>query len=71
MKWTLILLTVAFLASSVMAAIDDDPPRLVVWAGTVQFVLTVIAATIYAWWSRVTPSTPGEASLSREDARPQ
>jgi hypothetical protein len=44
MKWTLILSTAAFLASMVMAAIDDDAPQLVVWAGTVQFIVTVIVA---------------------------
>jgi hypothetical protein len=49
MKWTLILSTAAFLASTVMAAIDDDPPRLVVWAGSAQFIVTLIIAAIHTW----------------------
>jgi hypothetical protein len=51
---------VAFVASSVLASIDDDPPRLVVWAGTIQFVVTVLITAIGAWRNRV-------ASHGRED----
>ena len=73
MKRTVILSAVVFLASTVMAAIDNDPPRLVVWAGAAQFVVAVIAAVIYAWWSRVPPSRQrlGEANRSPEDTRHQ
>ncbi len=61
MKLTLILSTAVFLASTVMAAIDDDPPRLVVWAGTVQFVVTVIVVAVHAWRSSLTRQGSGEA----------
>ena len=60
-KWTLILSTAVFLASTVLAAIDDDPPRLVVWAGSVQFVVTVIVAAIHAWRSSLPRQDNGEA----------
>ncbi len=61
MKWTLILSTAALLASAVIAAIDDDPPRLVVWAGTVQFIVTVMVAAIQAWRSSLTRQGNGKA----------
>ena len=61
MKWTLILSTAAFLASSVMAAIDDNPPRLVVWAGTVQFIVTLIVVAVAAWRRSLPRQRNGEA----------
>jgi len=57
-KWTLIISTAAFLASSLLAAIDDDPPQLVVWAGTIQFVIVVVVAIAQAKWGKPASETP-------------
>jgi hypothetical protein len=48
------LSTIMFVATTVLAAIDDDPPRLVVIAGTVQFIGTILFVALRTWWHRLT-----------------
>jgi hypothetical protein len=43
-----------FVATTVLAAIDDDRPQLVVMAGTVQFIATILYVALRTWWHRLT-----------------